>query len=314
MKRRTFLSSMLAGTASAGFNLGTSRATSATPNPIILDTTSATYVLFFDMQELESLHNAEIVVNPGEKHPANPVVPTGDLNDFDYHQATAWAGSVIFDEDEKVFKLWYFGARGGLDFTAIGYAWSEDGLFWHKPKLGLYEFRGSKENNICWQSPTGVFIHGVLHSHVTDHFAVFKDYREPDPQKRYKGWTIIYFESAKRNWGFPIYSADGTHWRLGSTPVAHYPIGDIGNAMFDIGAVTHIHVPVDLDSPVGIGIFVINEHLGDVVSGVVGNRCGTEPPVDSVRGVMGKVTFFLAASEYIWIAHPVYLFCGSGSR
>src|ERR1019366_5458057 len=94
----------------------------ATTNRINLDTSSGTYVLFLDMQEVESLHNIELVVNQAEKHPGNPVVPTGDLNDFDYHQASSWAGSVIFDEDEKVFKLWYLGARGGVEDSSIGYA------------------------------------------------------------------------------------------------------------------------------------------------------------------------------------------------
>src|SRR5579864_9117467 len=67
----------------------------APASEIALDTTSSTHVLFLDMQELESLHNIELVVNQAEKHPANPVLPTGDLNDFDFHQASSWGGTVI---------------------------------------------------------------------------------------------------------------------------------------------------------------------------------------------------------------------------
>src|ERR1700722_16433305 len=62
-----------------------------------LDTTPRTYVLFLDMHEVEALHNVELVVNQAEKHPANPVLPTGDMNDFDFAQASTWAGSIIFD-------------------------------------------------------------------------------------------------------------------------------------------------------------------------------------------------------------------------
>ena len=50
---------------------------------IDLDTTSNTYVLFLDMLEVEELHNIELVVNQAIKHPNNPVLPLGDVNDFD---------------------------------------------------------------------------------------------------------------------------------------------------------------------------------------------------------------------------------------
>ena len=35
----------------------------------------------------------------------------------------------------------------------IGYAESEDGKTWVRPELGLFEFNGSKKNNIVWASP-----------------------------------------------------------------------------------------------------------------------------------------------------------------
>src|SRR5882762_3290107 len=151
---------------------------------VALDTTSHTYVLFLDMQEVESLKNVELVVNKAEKVAGNPILPTGDMGDWDYDQASTWGGAILYDEDDKIFKLWYSGARGGLDGPlAVGYAWSDDGIFWHKPKLGIYEFNGSKDNNITWRSPTGGEVFGVLRPNWTDHFAIFKDYREPDPQK-----------------------------------------------------------------------------------------------------------------------------------
>jgi len=219
--------------------LGSTVRVGGTPSPqsgpVPLDTTSQTYVLFLDMQEVESLHNVEMVVNQAEKHPANPVLPTGDLNDFDFHQASSWGGSVIFDEDEKVFKLWYVGARGGLYEQRVGYAWSTDGIVWHKPQLGLYEFRGSKENSITYQAPVGNFLYGALHPGLTDHFAVFKDYREPNPEKRYKGYNNIYAKSPTHNDAthFPVYSSDGIHWKVSSTAVASYPPNDIGNIFID---------------------------------------------------------------------------------
>ena len=45
----------------------------------------------------------------------------------------------------------------------IGYAESRDGKTFVKPRLGLYEFCGSKDNNIVWEAPS------------LDNFHVFRD-------------------------------------------------------------------------------------------------------------------------------------------
>lgn len=198
-----------------------------------LDTTSHTYVLFLDMHEMEGLHNVELMVNQAEKHKANPVLPTGDMNDFDFAQASTWAGSILFDEDEQIFKLWYMGGRQGLDVLAVGYAWSRDGVLWNKPKLGIYEFRGSKDNNICWRSPEGQVVFGKRLPEATGHFAVFKDTHDADPQKRYKGWNMNYSAAAGRSSHYPVYSPDGIHWTLGTQAITGYPTGDIGNVFVD---------------------------------------------------------------------------------
>jgi hypothetical protein len=204
----------------------------AAPALLALDTTAKTYVLFLDMREIESLSNAELVVNQAEKYSGNPVLATGDMNDFDFMRASSWAGNVIYDEDERVFKMWYNGGRNGLNVMAVGYAWSKDGRVWRKPTLGLYEFKGTKDNNICWRPPNGITFNGEILRESCGHFVAFKDYREKDPAKRYKGWGENYHAPSNRNPYFPLYSADGMHWKLGATPVES-PRGDIGNAFID---------------------------------------------------------------------------------
>jgi len=94
--------------------------------------------------------------------------------------------------DEGRYRLWYSaapdnetidklniaaGGSGGYpDFTC--YAESDDGFKWHRPELGLYEFAGSKHNNIICEagvtSPKGWPIH-----------MLFKDPTAP-PGERYK--------------------------------------------------------------------------------------------------------------------------------
>ena len=41
------------------------------------------------------------------------------------------------------------------------YAESKDGLRWTKPELGLFEFDGSKENNIVWDGRGDALLHAV---------------------------------------------------------------------------------------------------------------------------------------------------------
>ena len=59
------------------------------------------------------------------------------------------------------------------------YAVSNDGIHWVRPKLGLFEFNGSTDNNIVWD---GVEVHN---------FTPFKDANPAcKPEQRYKalGW------------------------------------------------------------------------------------------------------------------------------
>ena len=89
-------------------------------------------------------------------------------------------------------------ARLRLKPTMICTMVSPDGKSWKRPELGLFEFRGSKKNNIIWNDGR---------SRITHMFAPFKDTRPgvPDDQ-RYKALA-----------GSPIHalaSSDGIHWRL----------------------------------------------------------------------------------------------------
>lgn len=88
----------------------------------------------------------ERVVHQPVKHAANPLIPGkgGYL-------------SVVYDEDAKLFRMvyqviWYI-SREPLKYVySLAYAESKDGIEWKTPNLGLYEWQGSKNNNICWQA------------------------------------------------------------------------------------------------------------------------------------------------------------------
>jgi hypothetical protein len=68
--------------------------------------------------------------------------------------------SVARDDKTGKWQMWYqtavIGAgKGERAQYAIAYAESEDGIHWVRPELGLYRWKGTKENNICWTGIKG---------------------------------------------------------------------------------------------------------------------------------------------------------------
>ena len=78
-----------------------------------MDTTSNTYVLFLDMMEIEQLDLVKQVVNKAKKHPGNPILVNGNVEDWDASRAANWASSMAYDDKEKLFKIWYYGTDDG---------------------------------------------------------------------------------------------------------------------------------------------------------------------------------------------------------
>ena len=115
-----------------------------------MDTKAGNRDGFLLMSGIESTYHLVQRVCTAEKHPNNPVLPLGDPHEWYASQARPWPSpTVIWDEDERVFKAWYSGSDIAPEkWTAMGYATSADGVTWEKPQLGLHEFRGSRANNI----------------------------------------------------------------------------------------------------------------------------------------------------------------------
>ena len=160
--------------------------------------------LFLDLDEVAATHNVEQRVCEATKHPANPVLPVGRLDEWDAVRASVWSvRTVLYDPDDGLFKCWYTGAdQERLRWRRMGYAFSEDGVRWIKPKLGLYEFNGSKDNNICLDMLG----------------AVIRDPTEPDPARRFKMVTKDLVGSGPAR---AAYSPDGINWTVG--PVVDLP-------------------------------------------------------------------------------------------
>ena len=130
-----------------GFSLLGTRATLIPTEP--LDLPLGQRQLVMSRQVIETQEDCRRTVHQVEKHRGNPVIsaqtpweaegPTGN-------------GTVLYDEERGKFRLWtsiwpYEGTkeRGGL--RGIYYE-SDDGLEWHRPSLGQYEFHGRTDNNL----------------------------------------------------------------------------------------------------------------------------------------------------------------------
>ena len=130
-----------------------------------------------------------------------------------------WEGScsgyhTIF-RDGDIYRMYYkacgFCLREDEELYAhplyFCYAESEDGIHWSKPELGLYEFQGSRANNI-------VMITHKIGDITIDagHGAVFKDDNpEASPDARYKAFFRATRPHAPPGL-IPFKSPDGIHW------------------------------------------------------------------------------------------------------
>jgi len=112
-------------------------------------------ILFLDWDDIDYAENLRHVINPARLSD-EPILPLGSPGSFDAHRAYMLGTGVLREPDNR-FRMWYWGMSkpeseaspfGAGDTVHIGYAESCDGLVWHKPSLGLTEYRGSKDNNI----------------------------------------------------------------------------------------------------------------------------------------------------------------------
>lgn len=118
-------------------------------------------------------------------------------------------GSVVIDPVTKMYRMWYMSYNRNkpmAERTPVLYAESKDGITWTRPKLRLYEFEGSKENNI------------VLRSLGFDDLynpSVVEDPKEKDPSKRFKMifWDKTGKDSYKNGGMHVAFSPDGINWK-----------------------------------------------------------------------------------------------------
>jgi len=177
--------------------------------------------LFVERSIVRDTERVWFTLHPGQKHPRNPLI-RADREWEGWRVRTK--GNAIFDEDEKVFKIWY-GSEPPPGYFPPGrpcsyYAVSKDGLEWEKPLVGrIASLKLGLRHNV------------VIEGH---HACVVKDYTEADPSRRYKGvFSATPVEGDADNPKRVFISPDGLHWSKFSTKAVIDGVGDVMTASYD---------------------------------------------------------------------------------
>lgn len=176
----------------------------------MLDETKLTTIFAFDNVSIPYSQNLRLEMRQPQRHPGNPVLQRGAPGTPDAH-GVQFYGSII--KDGTKYRMWYVAfddkenSKSASERWRAAYAESVDGIAWIKPDLGLVEFNGNKHNNL-------LNMDGQAWGFVN--LKVIKDESDPDPARRYKMSTHVYFRHNTRlGTLLPFVSAEGLNW----TPV-----------------------------------------------------------------------------------------------
>lgn len=133
-------------------------------------------------------------------------------------------------KDGDIYRMYYRGSQIGIDSVAnkitaphpifFCYAESKDGINWVKPNLGLFEYKGSKKNNIILANTSFADLKLI----VGDNASFFKD-ENPNalPSEKYKAFVM-----SDKPFGLMAFkSTDGIRWE----PMHNKPV--ITDGAFD---------------------------------------------------------------------------------
>lgn len=139
-------------------------------------------------------------------------------------EADGWVYYTVF-EDQGLFRMYYLSmpmynvehTRHDPPFHHINYAESRDGVHWVKPELNLFEFQGSRKNNI------------VMITDTMDAFHVFRDTNPACPSsQRYKA---VYTRPGHELWCMT--SGDGIHFENGWLMCSQGHFDSYNSAFYD---------------------------------------------------------------------------------
>lgn len=170
--------------------------------------------LFVDSFLIESMQNCRLVMHKP--------VDEGPVIFFNKSWEGVFSGYTTIIKDTSLYRMYYRGipsaGSDGSNAEVTCYAESADGINWTKPGLGLFEIKGSRNNNIILADAAP----------VTHNFSPFLDSNPSRTDKyRFKAFGGL-------NEGLiPYGSVDGIHWeRIHDQPVVKGGQFDSQNVCF----------------------------------------------------------------------------------
>ena len=106
--------------------------------------------LFIDDEAISEIRGLAKTLNQPVKYAGNPILRPS----MPWERDAGFVGTVVRDDDGS-FRSWYQGWY--QDRYPACYATSMDGIFWHKPELGLIDVHGARPTTGSWRrraSPT----------------------------------------------------------------------------------------------------------------------------------------------------------------
>lgn len=201
----------------AVFTVSTSPAAGAEQSPVEI---GSRLTLFLDHHLIGGMKNTALKLH-------SPI-PRGAVFAFDQPWEGGQSAYVTILKDGSQFRMYY---RGGGDLAreCTCVAESDDGIRWVRPKVGLFEYNGSKDNNIIWMGQRKAYDECHNFSPFVDSNPAAK------PEERYKAVTLARPGEGeeKRNVLVAFVSGDGIHWRrLQEAPIITDGAFDSHNTAF----------------------------------------------------------------------------------
>jgi hypothetical protein len=170
---------------------------------------------FFDDLLIETVENVRRTFHLPEKMGTEPVLrkdkPWEHVLDISCNSAVA-----IRDPKDNLFKVWYTDwervrFKPGEMLTGgcyrVLYAYSEDGVHWTKPALGIETIDGHDTNVVLGGNGYSAY-----------NLAVLLDPFETDESRRFKGLCTFYKIGTDCDGAVYLTSGDGIHWTQGPRP------------------------------------------------------------------------------------------------
>ncbi len=167
--------------------------------------------LFIDDYVIGEMNNVSQELNQPVKYEGNPLFAPPESQPG-AEELLLLGGSVMYDEAEGVFKIWYEANNATRSHAAMAYATSRDGINWDKPCMNTVSYPEWDEPGCSEGFNNFLFDETIINYYTEIVLCVFKDEHETNPLRRYK--MIFRKDDIGAGTGsvWSAFSPDGLSW------------------------------------------------------------------------------------------------------